>query len=380
MSLTPESTTPPTVLLLAERGSTLDAATVLLAGDGYRVLRCHGTEDVLNLLARERPRVLVLSERKLEGSGADLVRRLRAADPMVAIVLQSRARDVHRRSRLVDDLGLDAVHGEDEDPARLLELVACLLSRSRRLEQTVAEHEIRALFLTKLCHGLRTSMHVIHGYTQILRADHAGTPNEDILTRLNSASEGALELLRRHLGHGPAEPTPAPVRLGVYHGLVNVGDLIRSACVDAVDQAGPRSVRVRSAVPWPAAFIRTDGEKLRRILTEMTVATLKTVNSGEIQVAVELGAGETNFTLRHLSSVSREEEQLAEAARVHPRVFYPVSEGSARAFGVEVAVRLSSCIGASLGTARSESGGSVFTLRVPAAVVMQPDYRSPTVH
>lgn len=380
MSFLRESAALPTVLFLAERGGALDAATVLLAREGYRVLRCHSGEEVVDLLERERARVLVLSERMLGGGGAELVRRLRAADPMVAIVLQSRSSDVRRRSLLVESLGLDAVHGEDEDPARLLESVACLLGRSRRLEQTVAEHELRALLLTKLCHGLRSSMHVIHGYTQILRADPAGTPQEHILSRLSTASESALELLRRHLGHGPAEPLCDPPPSGVGHALVNVGDLLRSVCSDAAEQAGPGSVRVRPAVTWPAAFIRTDGEKLRRILTEMAVATLRTVRSGEVQVSVELAAGETRFTLRHLSHVAQEEEPVREPAPLTPRLFHSLGEGQARLLGLEAAVRLSSCIGASVGAARSEGGASIFALRVPAAVVMQPDYRSAILH
>jgi hypothetical protein len=47
--------------------------------------------------------------------------------------------------------------------------------------------------------------------------------------------------------------------------------------------------------------------------------------------------------------------------------------------GLEVAARLSASIGASLTTICS-AAGPTFTLRVPTAALMQPAYRSSTVH
>jgi len=371
---------PVTVLLVGERGDALDTLTLLLARKGYRVLRCNTADDAVSTITRERARVVLVSETILDGGGTDLVHRLRAAEPMIPIILQSATSDSRRRCHLVDDLGLDGVQGENESPERLLELVACVINRSRRLERTLAEQELRSLVLTKLCHGLRTSMHVIHGYAQILRSEQVGAPNEDILTRLSSASEGALELLRRHLGHSPAEPVLALARPGGRLAWVNLEDLVRGACAEAVDQAGPRAVRVRSTVPWSAAFLCTDAEKLRTILTELIVATLKTVRSGEVHLAVEFAADQTRFSLQHYNTVALEEERIGERAAVPPRAFYPVTEASGRVLGVEVATRLSACIGGALSVARCESGGAIFALQLPAAAVIQPDYQSTVVH
>jgi signal transduction histidine kinase len=367
-----------TILVVAEPSGEVDTLTLLLARDGYRVVRRHLTSDVTELFERERPQAVLMTEASLSADSGELIQLLRSIDPIVPIVVRSSVSDAHQRRRLVRDIGLDGLSGFHDDPERLLDLLASLLDRSRRMAEALAEQELRQLTLAKLCHGLRTSMHVIHGYTQILRTDRHQTPPEEVLVRLSSASEGALELLRRYLGDSGLEGQPTAS--GVVGELVNVDDLVRTVCADATQQIGTRPLRVRGIVPWPAAFIRTNPSKLRAILVDLIESAMKLTHAGELQLIVEFGADQTDFVLRNGDSL----EANASSSPFLPlptAPHYPLSSSTTPppVTGLEVAARLSASIGASLTTIRS-AAGATFTLRVPTAALMQPAYRSSTVH
>src|SRR6185369_16158900 len=170
-----------TILVVAEPSGEVDTLTLLLARDGYRVVRRHLTSDVTELFERERPQAVLMTEASLSADSGELIQLLRSIDPIVPIVVRSSVSDAHQRRRMVRDIGLDGLSGFHDDPERLLDLLASLLDRSRRMAEALAEQELRQLTLAKLCHGLRTSMHVIHGYTQILRTDRHQTPPEEVL-------------------------------------------------------------------------------------------------------------------------------------------------------------------------------------------------------
>lgn len=368
-----------TILVVAEPSGDVDTLTLQLARDGYRVVRRHVARDVTELFERERPQAVLMMEAALSADSGELVQSLRNIDPIVPIVVRSGGSDAHQRRRLVRDVGLDGTSGQHDDPERLLDLLASLLDRSRRMAEALAEQELRQLALAKLCHGLRTSMHVIHGYTQILRTDRSPTAPEEVLVRLSSASEGALELLRRYLGDSGLEGKPTAS--GVVGELVNVDDLVRTVCADATQQIGTRPMRVRGIVPWPAAFIRTNPSKLRAILADLVESALKVTHAGELQLIVEFGADQTDFVLRNGDTLDGANASDGPFLPLPSAGQYPVASAATPppVTGLEVAARLSASIGASLTTIRS-AAGPTFTLRVPTAALMQPAYRSSTVH
>lgn len=365
-----------TILVVAEPSGEVDTLTLLLARDGYRVVRRHLASDVTELFERERPQAVVMNETTLCTDSGELLQRLRTIDPVVPIIVRSALNDAHQRRRLVRDIGLDGLSGLHDDPERLLDLLTSLLDRSRRMAGALAEQELRQLALAKLCHGLRTSMHVIHGYTQILRTDRNQTPPEEVLVRLSSASEGALELLRRYLGDSGVEGKTSG---GIAGELVNVDELVRTVCADATQQIGTRPLRVRGIVPWPAAFIRTNPSKLRAILVDLVENAVRVTHAGEIQLIVEFGADQTDFVLRNGDAVDASPLGSSPFLPARSVQHYPLSAAPGPVTGLEVASRLSASIGASLTAIRS-AAGPTFTLRVPTAALMQPAYRSSTVH
>jgi signal transduction histidine kinase len=374
----------PTVLLVAERGNELDALTLLLAREGYRVVRTYGNQDCLAVFARERPQVVVLAESNLETTGIDVIRRLRAADPTVPVIMQSRGQDRSQRRRIVHEFELHGVQTDADDPEHLLELIATAVSGSRRLERALADHERRAVRLTKLCNGLRTSMHVIHGYAQILRAGSASAPVEEVVARLSSASEGALELLRNHLGQASLEPTPPAVpvvRERVRHEIVNIDELVRGVCADAARHMNGRPLRVRSAVAWPSAFIRTDAQKLRAILSELLDRAVSATPAGNVHLAVQFSAHYTDFVVRDGDAALLDDnDRVLGVPPSRPVPAFPVAPATAEPMGLDVAVRLSAAIGALLTTHGLRGSGPIFTLRLPAAAMLQPSEPSSSVH
>jgi signal transduction histidine kinase len=364
------------ILIVDDGQQRLRDARVALEQAGCRVLYSQSAGEAFALFVRERAAVLMMDEAILNANGTDFVHQVRLLDPAIQIILQSGPRDARQRRGLVVDLGLHSVHAVGDGPEHLLEMVASALSVTRRLEQTRADQELRGLILAKLCHNLRTSMHVIHGYTEILRGDVSASPTEDILARLSRASEGALDLIQSYLDLACLEAPGVVVR----RELVSVDELVKELCVEAVRLVGSRPVRVRCAFASRGLFIRTDGEKLRAILNELLANAVKFTPGGEVEVAVEFPPGGTEFILRD-SGPGLDQSDLPLLFRAfRQRRGDAMATTPGQGIGLAVVRRLSALIGARLTATRNAKGGAMFTLSLPGDAIVQPAGIPMTMH
>ncbi|OFV88252.1 MAG: hypothetical protein A3J75_06440 [Acidobacteria bacterium RBG_16_68_9] len=365
-----------TVLVVDGRCDRLQVTQLVLQQEGYEVRHSRSATEAFDLFVRERAAVALVDEQTLSAGGADLIHQMRLLDPALPIILQSERTDAQERRRLVGDLGLHGVHHAEDRAERLLEMVASAISATRRSERMRADQELRGLILAKLCHDLRTSMHVIHGYTEILRADLTTGPVEDVLARLARASDGALDLIQSYLDLACLDAPGVVVR----RELVSVDDVVKELCVEAARLVGHRPVRVRSILPWSGVFVRTDGEKLRAILGELLTNAIKFTPGGEVELAVEFVSGCTAFVLRD-SGPGIDQDDLPLLVRgFRQRQNETLAAMPGRGIGLAVAFRLSALLGAQLTAGRNAEGGATFTLRVPGdAIVQQPGVPA-TVH
>ena len=365
-----------TILIVDDGQERLRDARGALQEAGYRVSYSQHAGEAFDLFVRERAAVLMMDELLLNAHGTDFVHQVRLLDPGIQIILQSRRTDARQRRGLVAELGLHSVHTPESGTEHLLDVVASALSVTRRLEQARADQDLRGLILAKLCHNLRTSMHVIHGYTEILRADLSASPVEDILARLARASEGALELIQSYLDLACLEAPGVVVR----RELVSIDEVVKELCVEATRLVGNRSVRIRCALAWSGVFVRTDGEKLRAILNELLANAVKFTPGGEVELAVEFPPGHTEFVLRDSGpGLDRTDlPSLFRAFRQRRDDTMPTTPG--RGIGLAVVHRLSALIGAHLSAVRNEKGGTTFTLSLSEEAIVQPSGVPTTIH
>ena len=102
-----------------------------LAEAGYRTLDADSAEDALAKIEHRRPSLIVTDVYMPRGSGIDLIRRVRAADPSMPIVAMSGHVERYRELDRAEMLGANGALGKPIQRFELLELIDRLLVRSK---------------------------------------------------------------------------------------------------------------------------------------------------------------------------------------------------------------------------------------------------------
>jgi signal transduction histidine kinase len=241
-------------------------------------------------------------------------------------------------------------------------MVDSALAVRRRWAEARTNQELRELVLARLCHTMRTSLHVIQGYAEMLRTDARPDAIGDLAVRLGSASETALGLMRSYLDLARMESPQIHVRREPVSIEAIVGELSRLA----TDQIGTRAIRFVTRVSCHGMVVETDSEKLYAILSELVTNAVKFSVSGDVVLAVHSEPGEMIFVLS--------DSGPGVAARDLPSLFAPFRQGReegiaatpGQGVGLAIALRLSDLLGATLAYDPGTPSGSVFTLCLPA--------------
>jgi len=371
-----DAATPATVLLVDGRRAAGDDTVALLSGDGYRVRTATSSEAAFDLFLDERPDILVVDQAIVGAGGQNLLRCARVLDERVAVIVQCDGLDALQRRRLVRDLGLHGAYNRDDDTDRVLELLQSAAASVRRIDGARAAQELRGLILTKFCHELRTALHVIRGYTEILGNEPVAAAAEEIVTRLDTATDTALGLAQDYLSLARLDAPGVVVR----REPVDIDVLFAELCAASGRQIGGRSVQFTATVPFAGACVDTDGEKLRAILAQLLANAAKFTLSGEIRLSLRLELDRTEFVVSDTGSGIRTDEL--------PSVFTPFGQrrddtGSSlpgQGVGLAIAARLSTLLGASLAASSGTQTGAVFTLSFPLTVSRCDDWVAATLH
>jgi signal transduction histidine kinase len=343
-----------------------------LAGEGHRVLLAHTSEAAVDLFVSERPQLILVHERLLAGDGKDLVRRVRALAPLLPLVLMAG----NRRRELLREVTPQAVLRDDDEPRRVLEIVDCVLATSRSIERVQAENDVRSLVLAKLCHSLRSPLHVIQGYTDILRDDPEAHAFDDLLERLAGATETALDLVRDYLDLARVE-APGPM---IRRDKVDVDTLVMELLNVAGRQIGDRPLRLTTSVPFAGTSIHTDGDKLRVILNQLLANAIKFSSKGDIRLTVRSLGDSTEFIVADRGPGIAQEERHILFSPFRQKLHEELTSTPGQGVGLAIAERMSTLLGASLNVAPRDDGGTIVTLRLPAALVAQSPGHARTLH
>lgn len=121
-------------ILLVEDDDTNRKLVRIVLGDGYRISEATSVEQAMDLLAREKPDLLLLDIRLGDGSGLDVIRAVRADPafdqiPALAITAQAMKDD---ESRFLA-AGFDAYLSKPIDTRRLPETVERFIREGRKV-------------------------------------------------------------------------------------------------------------------------------------------------------------------------------------------------------------------------------------------------------
>jgi signal transduction histidine kinase len=362
------------VVVVAADSQPLADLSRLLADGGYEPLQAQTAAEALDVFVRERPFLILIDDSVLDASGADLIRRVRTIEPATAIIAQCGALDHRQRRRLMQQLGLHAVHDKLDAPARILEMLDSAVEATRRVARTGADQTLRGLILAKLCHDLRSYLHVVHGYTELLCTDPT-TAERDILSRLAAASDSARDLVQQYLDLAHLESPGVVVR----RELVSIDALLEDLEAQAERQIGNKPLQFTTLVPARGAVVHSDGEKLRAILNQLLTNAITFSAAGPIELAVCLAADHTTFVLTDTGPGMRVAELSDPTVLCSPATEVSRTGTPGQGLALAIALRLSRLLGGTLTADRGNAGGAVFSLSLPAAALTG-STGAPTLH
>ena len=363
------------VLLVGGSSDLVAADTAGLEKEGHRVVAAAGDAEALAVFSRERPDIVVV-EQPIETGADEFLRRMRVLDDSVPVIVRGHGLDAEQRRRLLHTFELHGIYDPDTDSGMLLELVASALNSIRRVRNVGAAQELRNLIVAKFCHELRNALHVIRGYSEILREDRATPSADDILDRLDLASESALGLAQDYLDLARLDAPGVVIR----REPTDVDSLLADLRALSRRQIGARPVQFATDGVVRGSFVVTDAEKLRAILAQLLANAIKFTLSGEIRLSVRPASDHTDFVLTDGGPGIDQ--------NVLPDVLSPAHQfrndiaatAPGQGVGLAIALRLSALIGASLTAESDARGGAVFTLSLPVATSCRVDVYQPTLH
>ncbi len=239
------------------------------------------------------------------------------------------------------------------------------LENARLVRSLREASQAKSDFVAAVSHDLRTPLHILVGYNDMLLEGEAGalsSPQAELVGRVRDCSvrfldliDGILEVARLDAGQSAADPTPLDL-----HAL----------CAAIAREVAPL-VRPEVALTWTAsaAPVVHDGAKIRMILRNLVTNALKFTTAGRVDVCCEVtrpGA----LVLRVADTgpgIGRDERerifdmfQQGEAGRR--------AGGSGLGLGLYLVRRLTAVLGGSVALVSGEPGNTVFEVTLPARV------------
>lgn len=337
-----------------------------LAADGCRVVSAPTAAAALEAFVAERPQIMVITRDPGWIDTVNLVHRARALEPALPVILHGSEITAHDRAQMVSELECDAVHDSEEGPERLIELVEASLCLVRRLRRSSDHEDLRWLLVARFCHQVRSSIHVLNGYAEIIRDEATEPQVKSHAERLVLGGESVLELLHQYLDLTRLE-SPGVV---VLREAVDIDELLAELAAIARRRIGERPLSLEILIPASGLILHTDGEKLRAILAELLMNSVKFSESGKLLLQVRCVAGGTEFVLHDSGPGLGCEDTgvLFEPFRQHTSDCLTSTPGVG--LGLAISLRLSALLGGMLTVEPGPVVGTVFTLCLPT--LLQP--------
>jgi signal transduction histidine kinase len=241
---------------------------------------------------------------------------------------------------------------------------ACAALENARLVRSLREaSQAKSDFVAAVSHDLRTPLHILIGYNDMLLEGEAGaltSPQAELVGRVRDCSvrfldliDGILEVARLDAGQSAAAATSLDLH----------------ALCDGIAREVAPLVRPEVVVSWTAADtpIAGDAAKIRMILRNLVTNALKFTTAGRVDVRCDVAPGST-LVLRVADTgpgIGPEERE---------RIFEMFQQGDAgrRAggsglgLGLYLVRRLTAVLGGTVALVSGDPGNTVFEVTLPA--------------
>ena len=241
------------------------------------------------------------------------------------------------------------------------------LELNKKNEELAASNTRKDELLRVVAHDLRNPLAAIYSMSQVvLDQDHV--EDREFFELTQKACEGALQLINDLLeGKPPSLASDAKQDFSAQP----INAFLQETLKLVAHRAAEKDIRLHFDPVRPSLLVSIDAERFRRALINLLVNAIKFSPRGG---AVGLQAG-LNDNQLHIAVIDNgigiSEADQADIFNAHPQTNNTGTEGE-QSFGMGLSItkRIADQHGAKLQVASAPGQGSVFTLRLPAKLIL----------
>lgn len=243
-------------------------------------------------------------------------------------------------------------------------LASITLANARLVEDLERANRLKSDFVATMSHELRTPIHVVLGYTNLLREREFGplTPEQDgVLDRVEKGTAQLLDLVNATLDLSRLEAGRVPL----WREQVEVASLLKEVDAEMRDVKHKPGVRVDWDVGAGLAPLTTDAAKLKVVVKNLIGNAFKFTDAGCIKVCAR--------ALEDGVEISVYDTGIGIAPEIAPFIFEAFRQGDGSntrryggvGLGLYIVRRLLDLLGGEISVESQPGRGSTFRVRLP---------------
>jgi len=165
----------------------------------------------------------------------------------------------------------------------IAQIASMTLENARLLERAESANRAKSEFLSTISHELRTPMHIIIGYNDLLLAEEfgpLGRRQHEVLRRIDKSSRELYDLINATLDVGRLETGRLPITVRTF----DVAELIGELMVETEDLREQSGLAFGWNVAPELPRLRSDAGKLKLILKNLIGNAIKFTPQGSVNV------------------------------------------------------------------------------------------------
>jgi signal transduction histidine kinase len=367
-----------TILVVDDQEETLASVKLVLEREGHEVLLAESGPRALELFGQHQVHLLLVDYFMPRMTGEELIVELRKVDSQVQIVLQTGYSGEKPPREMLHKLDIQGYHDKAEGPDKLLLWVDVALKSYEQLRRVREAEILKSQLLANISHEFRTPLHIILGYTQILREEQHGIDGSgaETLGRIHDNAAMLLDLVNDFLGLSDLDTGVAIARSTEIDPVTLHAEFAKCAATLIRDKPIHFEWQVDAALP----AISADPAKLGVIVMNLLSNAVKFTLAGTITVTSESADDRLRLAIRDtgIGIAEEDHERIFEAFRQLDGSDSRAQRGTG--IGLPIARKLARLMSGDITVESTLGAGATFFVHLPYARPGQRPVRlTPTV-
>lgn len=242
-------------------------------------------------------------------------------------------------------------------------------------KKAVQSDKLKSAFLANMSHEIRTPMNAILGFSQLLEGEVSKTDKSFYISTIRENSQSLLRLIEDIIDISKIEAGQVDIKKSEVN-LTRMLEEMKGTFIQLLSKDSGRKVELICENPSPDLVVRTDGDRLRQILTNLLHNALKFTERGEIRFGYHIEAPYIRFYVSDTGPGIKKEylnEVFDRFRKLESEESHKIHRGAG--IGLSISKNLAELLGGKLWVESHWGKGSTFyftTLYEPAEPVIHP--------